>query len=568
MRHRLVWASAGVGLVMMIVAEGLAPRVIARAIDEGIAIGDTAALAGFALLAAGLWLVRGLFGAVFGFCNHFGAQLVGRDIRNLYFAALNRMSFTYFDRNNSGDLITRGISDVQSASHGGTMSLLLLLEAVGKYAFFAALMLTANFKLALATLAMVPIMVFWTLYFGRIFRAQWRVVMRQRSVLTDVLTEVLNGMRVVKAFAQEEREVERFEDEVRNLVRAILGAIRSFSIFLPTLFFLSSIGTVVLIWYGFSLVTAGEALIGEVVSFNIYMGALIQPTRMMGAFVQRLINGVVAADRIFEIIDYSPPDPEDLPPPERAPQGLEIAFEDVWFRYSSGADWILRGVSFKASVGSTVGIVGSTGSGKTTLLNLLLRHYQPERGQILIGGRPTTEFDAKDLRWQISAVPQDPYLFTNTVSKNITFARPESAPPRIEAAADNAQAARFINTLPDRYETVVGERGVGLSGGQRQRVTIARALVMDAPILAMDDSTSSVDTETERLIQLSIDRQLTGRTALIVSQRVSSVRRADLILVLEDGRITARGTHRELLAGGGLYAEIHDLQSPPAAVTS
>ncbi len=568
MRHRLVWASAGVGLVMMIVAEGLAPRVIARAIDEGIAIGDTAALAGFALLAAGLWLVRGLFGAVFGFCNHFGAQLVGRDIRNLYFAALNRMSFTYFDRNNSGDLITRGISDVQSASHGGTMSLLLLLEAVGKYAFFAALMLTANFKLALATLAMVPIMVFWTLYFGRIFRAQWRAVMRQRSVLTDVLTEVLNGMRVVKAFAQEEREVERFEDEVRNLVRAILGAIRSFSIFLPTLFFLSSIGTVVLIWYGFSLVTAGEALIGEVVSFNIYMGALIQPTRMMGAFVQRLINGVVAADRIFEIIDYSPPDPEDLPPPERAPQGLEIAFEDVWFRYSSGADWILRGVSFKASVGSTVGIVGSTGSGKTTLLNLLLRHYQPERGQILIGGRPTTEFDAKDLRWQISAVPQDPYLFTNTVSKNITFARPESAPPRIEAAADNAQAARFINTLPDRYETVVGERGVGLSGGQRQRVTIARALVMDAPILAMDDSTSSVDTETERLIQLSIDRQLTGRTALIVSQRVSSVRRADLILVLEDGRITARGTHRELLAGGGLYAEIHDLQSPPAAVTS
>ena len=554
--------------MLTIAAEGLAPRAIAEAIDGGIAAGDTAVLAGFALLAAGLWLLRGLFGALFGFCNHFGAQLVGRDIRNLYFAALNRMSFSYFDRHNSGDLITRGISDVQSASQGGTMSFLLLLEAVGKYAFFAVLMLTANFKLALATLAMLPIMVIWTLYFGRIFRTQWRAVMRQRSILTEVLTEVLNGMRVVKAFAQEEREIERFEDEVRNMVRAILRAIRSFSIFLPALFFMSSIGTVVLIWYGFSLVTAGEAQIGEVVAFNIYMGALIQPTRMMGAFVQRLINGIVATDRVFEIIDYSPPETDDLPPPKRALQGLEIVFEDVWFRYSSGADWILRGVSFVAPVGSTVGIVGPTGSGKTTLLNLLHRHYLPGRGRILIGGRPIQEFDAKELRWQISAVPQDPYLFTNTVSKNIKFARPESDPDRVAGAADNAQAARFIDTLPDRYETVVGERGVGLSGGQRQRVTIARALVMDAPILAMDDSTSSVDTETERLIQLSIDRELAGRTAVIVSQRVSSVRNADQILVLEDGQISARGTHQELLDRSGLYAEIHHLQSPAAEVAN
>lgn len=568
MRHRSVWAFAGLGLILTIVAEGLAPRAIARAIDDGIAAGDTATLAGYAVVAAGLWLMRGLFGAAFGFCNHYGAQLVGRDLRNLYFAALNRMSFTYFDRNNSGDLITRGISDVQSASHGGTMSFLLLTEAVGKYAFFATLMLTTNFKLALATMAMVPIMVFWTLYFGRIFRTQWRAVMRQRSVLTDVLTEVLNGIRVVKAFAQEERETQRFEDEVHEMVRAILRAIRSFSIFLPALFFMSSIGTVVLIWYGFSLVSAGEALIGDVVSFNIYMGALIQPTRMMGAFVQRLINGIVATDRVFEIIDYSPPEPDELPPPERAPHGLEVVFDDVWFRYSSGADWILRGVSFVAPVGSTVGIIGPTGSGKTSLLNLLLRHYRPDRGRILIGGRPLDEFDAKELRWQVSAVPQDPYLFTNTVSKNVSFARPDSDIRRIEAAADSAQVGRFINTLPDRYETVVGERGVGLSGGQRQRVTIARALVMDAPILVMDDSTSSVDTETERLIQLSIDRQLAGRTALLVSQRVSSVSAADQILVLENGQITARGTHRELLEGGGLYAEIYRLQSPPAEVAT
>ena len=567
MRHRLVWASAGVGLILTIVAEGLAPRAIARAIDEGIAAGDTEVLAGFALLAAGLWMTRGLFGALFGFCNHFGAQLVGRDLRNLYFAALNRMSFTYFDRNNSGDLITRGISDIQSASHGGTMSFLLLLEAVGKYAFFAALMLTANFKLALATMAMVPIMVFWTLYFGRIFRAQWRAVMRQRSILTDVLTEILNGIRVVKAFAQEDRETQRFEDEVRVMVAAILRAIRSFSIFLPALFFMSSIGTVVLIWYGFSLVSSGEAQIGEVVSFNIYMGALIQPTRMMGAFVQRLINGIVATDRVLEIIDHSGPEAGEFAPPERAPHGLEIAFEDVWFRYNSGADWILRGVSFVAPAGSTVGIIGPTGSGKTTLLNLLLRHYRPDRGRILIGGREIGEFDAKELRWQISAVPQDPYLFTNTVSKNISFARPGSEIERIESAADSAQVGRFINTLPGRFGTVVGERGVGLSGGQRQRVTIARALVMDAPILVMDDSTSSVDTETERLIQLSIDRQLAGRTAVLVSQRVSSVSGADQVLVFENGQVTARGTHRELLEGGGLYADIHRMQSPPAGVT-
>ena len=552
---------AAVALALSIVAEGFAPRAIAEAIDSGIASNDTAALVRFAVLAGGLWVLRGLFAAVFGFSNHYGAQLVARDVRNAYFAALNRMPFSYFDRNNSGDLITRGISDVQSASQGGAMSFLLVSESVGKYAFFAALMLTINFKLALATLAMLPLMIAWTLYFGRRFRYQWQAVMRQRSILTDVLTESLNGIRVVKSFAQEDREIERFEGEVEILVQKILGTIRYFAIFLPVLFFMSSIGTVVLIWYGFSLVGAGEASIGDVISFNIYMGALIQPTRMLGAFVQRMINGIVAAERIFEIIDRSPPVVEESPPPDRPREGLAVAFDDVWFRYSPGSDWIIKGVSFNVRAGGTIGIIGPTASGKTTLLNLLQAHYQPQRGQILVGQRPISDFDAKELRWHISSVAQDPYLFTNTVSKNIAFARPDLDPQSVRSAASQAQASRFIDILPETYETVVGERGVGLSGGQRQRVTIARALVMDAPILAMDDSTSSVDTETERLIQMSIDRQLAGRTSLIVSQRVSSVRAADEILVLEDGQITERGTHAELLELDRLYAEIFRLQA-------
>lgn len=553
-------------LALAIVAEGFAPRAIAEAIDSGIAANDTTALVQFAVLAGGLWVFRGLFTAVFGFCNHYGAQLVARDVRNMYFAALNRMSFSYFDRNNSGDLITRGISDVQSASQGGTMSFLLILDSVGKYAFFAVLMLTINFKLALATLAMLPLMVAWTLYFGGRFRYQWRAVMRQRSILTDVLTESLNGIRVVKSFAQEDREIERFEGEVEILVQKILNTIRYFAIFLPALFFMSSIGTVVLIWYGFSLVSVGEASIGDVIAFNIYMGALIHPTRMLGAFVQRMINGIVAAERIFEIIDRSPPAVAESPPPDRPLEGLAVAFEDVWFRYSPGSDWIIKGVSFNVPAGGTIGIIGPTAAGKTTLLNLLQAHYHPQRGQILVGQRPISDFDAKELRWHISSVAQDPYLFTNTVNKNIAFARPDLGPQSVRSAASRAQASRFIDTLPETYETVVGERGVGLSGGQRQRVTIARALLMDAPILAMDDSTSSVDTETERLIQMSIDRQLAGRTSLIVSQRVSSVRTADEILVLEDGQITERGTHAELLELDGFYAEIFRLQAIAQAI--
>ncbi len=552
-------------MVLALAAESLAPLAIAEAIDAGIAGRDTSTLTLFALIAGSLWVARGIFNAIFGFFNFHGAQLVARDVRNRYFAALNRMSFEYFDRNNSGDLITRGISDVQSASQGASMSLLLLADAVGKYLFFAVLMLIVNFKLALATLAMLPVMVVWTLYFGRLFRYQWALVMRQRSVLTDVLTESLNGVRVVKAFSQEWREINRFQNEAENLVAKILRTIGYFSIFLPALFFMSSIGTVVLIWYGFSLVGSGEATVGDVISFNIYLGALIQPTRMLGAFVQRLTNGMVAAGRIFAIMDQAPEEVIATPPPMHPPAGLDIAFENVSFRYSRATEWVLRDISFRVEAGATVGIIGPTGSGKTTLLLLLQRHYRPDHGRITVGGRDIADFDADELRWHLAAVPQDPYLFTNSVSKNISFARPGLPTDAIAEAAADAQAARFIDILPDTYDTVVGERGVGLSGGQRQRVTIARALAMDAPILTLDDSTSSVDTETERLIQLSIANRLAERTSVIVSQRVSAVQRADEILVLEDGSISQRGTHEELVESGGLYAEIYHLQSMQAS---
>ena len=560
--RRLAFFSV-VSLIGYLAAEGMAPAAISVAINRGLKDGDEGALAVFALLAAGLFLIRGLLSAVFNFLWQYQSRIVGRDLRDELYERLQQMSYSFYDRADSGDLISRGISDVEAARMAGGMGLYRLGEIVGKYVVVLVIMFITSTQLALFTLASTPLMIATTVYFSGQLRRRWVRVQAQRAIMTSALTEALTGARVVKAFAQEEAETAKFERTVRDLTDYFLDTIKQYSLFLPILVFLSSLGTVALILVGFRLVIDGVIDIGTVIQFNIYVVMLFGPTRSLGAVVQRLQNGIAAADRVFETLDMQP---EVIGPKTPAPRNRvagHIRFEGVDFRYGRG-EVVLHDIKIDIKPGSTVGIIGPTGSGKTTLVNLISRYYDPLKGRVTIDGRDVREFDLEWLRRNLATVPQDPYLFTNMMDKNIAYARPEADRAAIEAAAANAQAGRFIDNLPERYDTIVGERGVGLSGGQRQRVTISRALLMDAPILILDDSTSSVDTETERLIRDAMRETFVGRTTIIVGQRVGSVMDADEILVMDEGRIVERGVHRDLVAAEGLYAEILRLQSPAA----
>ena len=553
-------------LLLSLIVEGAAPAAIAVAINRGLTNADGGALLAFALLAAALFLARGLLSGTFNFLWQYQSRLIGRDLRDELYAHLQKLSYSFFDRADSGDLISRGISDIEAARMAGGMGLYRMGEIVGKYAVVLVIMFSANARLAMFTLASTPLMIVTAVYFSRELRRRWVRVQAQRSIMTSALTEALTGARVVKAFAQEEAETVKFERTVKDLTNYFLDAIKQYSLFLPILVFLSSLGTMALIWVGLSLVIEGAIEIGTIVQFNIYIVMLFGPTRALGAVVQRLQNGLAAADRVFEILDMKPEVVSAVT--ARPSDRLEgrVRFEGVSFRYSRG-ETVLHDINLDIAPGTTAGIIGPTGSGKTTLVNLIGRYYDPTEGRITIDGEDLRDYDLHRLRRNLATVPQDPYLFTNTMGKNIAFARPEAGREDIEAAAERAQAGRFINDLPDGYETIVGERGVGLSGGQRQRVTISRALLMDAPILILDDSTSSVDTETERLIRDAMRGSFEGRTTIIVGQRVGSVMDADEILVMNEGRIVERGVHADLVAAGGLYAEIHRLQSPAATRT-
>jgi ATP-binding cassette subfamily B protein len=550
-------------LILSLIVEGAAPAAIAVAINRGIAGDDAVALAGFALLAAGLFVARGFLSASFNFLWQYQSRLVLRDLQNELYMHLQKLSYTFFDRADSGDLISRGISDIEAARMAGGMGFYRLGEICGKYVVVLVIMFSANARLAIFTLASTPLMIISTIYFSRELRRRWVRVQAQRSIMISSLTEALTGARVVKAFAQEEKETIRFEQTAKDLTTDFLDTIRQYSVFLPILVFLSELGTLALIWVGFSLVIDGAIEVGTVVQFNIYVVMLFGPTRQLGAVVQRLQNGIAAADRVFEVVDIAPgveDHPEESPPERMAGN---IRFHGVSFGYGQG-EQVLHDINIDIRPGATIGIIGPTGSGKTTLINLISRYYDPTDGHITIDGKNIRKHSLSWLRRNIATVPQDPYLFTNTMDKNIAYARPEAALEAIKTAATQAQAARFINHLPEGYETIVGERGVGLSGGQRQRVTISRALLMNAPVMILDDSTSSVDTETERLIRDSMRDSLSKRTTIIVGQRVGSVMGADEILVMDKGRIEERGTHSELLAIEGLYQEIYRLQSPDA----
>jgi ATP-binding cassette subfamily B multidrug efflux pump len=428
--------------------------------------------------------------------------------------------------------------------------------------------------------------------FGLKTRPMFSRVQKKLSALNTILQENLAGVRVVKAFAREPLEAERFGKGNRELLEEFLKVGRLMAFLFPTLFLVFNLSTLAIYWYGGFQVIGGDLTVGQLVAFNTYLMMVMMPVGVLGMIATMISRAAASAERIFEILDAQSevadaPDAEPLPPLEG-----RVAFEDVRFRYfasskdlqveisapdrsvtgqpggsrtrrergtasSKDGVWVLDGVSFVTEPGQTVALLGETGSGKSTIINLIPRFYDVSEGRITVDGHDVRDVTIASLRSQIGIVLQEATLFTGTVRDNIAFGKPEATMEEIVAAAKAAEAHEFIMGFPGGYDTEVGERGVTLSGGQKQRIAIARALLLDPRILILDDSTSSVDFATEERIQQALDELMKGRTNFVIAQRISTVLNADQILVLDKGRVVARGTHEELMESSPIYAEIY-----------
>ena len=545
------------------------PQLLIWAIDTGLGVevvdgitavdvdGSLLVVAALALL--GSALMRGLFQFLQSYLGESVAQAVAYDMRTQLYDRLQSLSFAYHDDAETGQIMSRATQDVEAVR--------LFINLGGVRLLFTALFLTAivtimfliSWILALAVWAFMIVIAVRSVVIARKLRPVWLNVQDGQAQLGTVLQEALTGIRVVKAFAREEHEGTKFRRRAEFLFRHSYRAsiIQAINTPLMTALWMGSL--VATIWIGGVQVSNGSMSLGELTGFLIYIQLLQMPVRSLGFMVTMVPRAAAAGARIFEILDQES-DVQERPgamPPQN-PQG-HIRFEGVSFAYDPRAP-VLERIDLDARPGEVVALLGRTGSGKSTIVNLLPRFYDVSAGQVMMDGVDVRDLTLDGLRSQVAIVQQDVFLFSDTLRRNIAYGRPDATEEEIQAAGKVARIHDFIMSQPDGYDTWVGERGATLSGGQKQRIAIARALLMDPRVLIFDDSTSSVDTETEFEIQQALSALMQGRTTFIIAHRLRSVRESDTILVLDQGRIVERGQHDSLLAKGGLYREIYDLE--------
>jgi ATP-binding cassette subfamily B protein len=514
-----------------------------------------------ALLNAGLLILlfaiaRGLFAFAQGYMGEKASQSVAFDMRNDLFARIQRLSFSYHDQNQTGQLMIRATDDVEKVRQFIGQGLLLTLQALLILVGALLILLFTNARLMLVVLPVLPLALIIFTAFGALTMPLFGAVQRKLSALNTILQENLAGIKVVKAFAREPQQQKKFDASAEDLMWQQIKVARTFSFIFPIIFLLMNVGQAAITYFGGRQIIAGTLTFGEWQKFSLYLVYVFFPLGQLGLIISQMSQASASANRVFEILDAQSdvadkPGAGTLPPVEG-----RVAFEDVSFSYFGGGDPVLNGVTFAGQPGQTVALLGATGSGKSTIINLIPRFYDVTGGRITVDGCDVRDVTLESLRSQIGIVLQETTLFSGTIRDNIAFGRPEATQAEVEAAAKAAAAHDFITSFPQGYDTPVGERGSTLSGGQKQRVAIARALLLNPRILILDDSTSAVDSVTEHEIQQALDQLMAGRTSFVIAQRISTVRRADQILVLDKGRIAAQGTHDELIEDSPLYAEI------------
>jgi len=518
-----------------------------------------------ALLQAGIAIVafaalRGVFAFLQAYWAERNSQSVAYDLRNDLFAKIQRLSFSYHDRNQTGQLMIRATDDVEKVRLFIGQG---LLQVVGAFVLIVGtliILFSTNVQLAFVVLPILPVGLALFMVFGSLSQPMFVKVQAKISILNTLLQENLAGIKVIKAFTREKEQQAKFRVAADNVMNQGIALSRLFMFLFPLMFLIANLGQAAVLYFGGRQIIGGTLTLGEWQEFSLYLVYLFMPIAQFGIIITQLGQAAASAGRVFEILDAKS-DVTDKPGAQLLPSVRgNVKFDNVTFRYFGGGDPVLRNVTFEATSGQTVALLGATGSGKTTIINLLPRFYDPTEGRITIDGHDVRDVTLDSLRSQIGIVLQETTLFSGAIRDNIAFGKPEATDDEVIAAAKAAAAHDFIMSFPQGYDTPVGERGATLSGGQKQRVAIARALLLDPRILILDDSTSSVDVATEAQIQKALDTLMKGRTSFVIAQRISTVMNAGQILVLDKGAIVASGKHADLMEDSAIYAEIYNSQ--------
>jgi ABC-type multidrug transport system fused ATPase/permease subunit len=557
-RRQAIWSYAA--LIIAILLQLAVPLLVRQIINSAIAAGDRRFLV---LTAFGIVLVtlaQSTFMYTRSYWLQYLAERVAFDVRNDMYQHLERLSFSFYDTAQTGQLLSRATEDVNNIRRFFMFGLRMAAQSGLLLLGVTIVMLRLNWQLALLALSTIPFLLWVTLWFSISIRPLFLRAQTQFGVAMTALQENLSGVRVVRAFAREQFEIAKFERETTALYDRQMDAARRWTFIFPLMSFITGLGTAAIIAFGGSAVIRHDLQVGTLLAFYLYLNMLAEPVRNVGWIVNNVARAQASAERVFEVLDKKPQ--IVTPPDAHLPADVRghVVLDTVQFAYAKGGRDVLRGVSIDAPPGSVTALLGATGSGKSSIIQLLPRFYDVTDGAIYVDGVDVREWDLATLRKNVGLVLQETFLFSVSIGENIAYGNADATDAEIVAAAKAAQAHAFIMSLPSGYDTPLGERGVNLSGGQKQRLAIARALLLNPRILILDDATSSVDMETEYEIQRALNVLMEGRTTFIIAQRLSSVRNADQICVLSEGQIVERGTHAELLSLGGLYTELYHLQ--------
>ena len=522
---------------------------------------DKFSILNFAVLSV---IAIAIFGAISSYCEKYLTTNVGQwvmhDLRRVLYSHIQRLSLSFHDRKRTGDLISRVTTDIDAVQSMISQVLLGMLVNVLTLFGMMLVMLYLNWAFTVIALVVAPALFFVVYHYTHRIKNASRALRRQEGEVVSVLEEVLSSIRVVKAFAREDYEQKRFERESRESVEKALRA-RNFKAKLPPLVeVIVAAGTCLVLWYGARLVLSGALTAGELLVFLLYLGKMYKPMRELSKMTDTISKASVGWERIREVLENET-QVRDLRGAKRAPRFKgRIEFNNVSFSYDGGKTPVLSDLNLKIEPGQLAALVGPTGAGKTTIVSLLPRFYELTSGEIKIDGSDIRRYKQKSLREQISFVLQETLLFRATVAQNIAYGKPQATREEIIRAARLANADEFIDRMADGYDTMIGERGVTLSGGQRQRITIARAIIRNSPVLILDEPSAGLDAESEKLVFDALGNLMEGKTSIVIAHRLATVRSADVIFVVDQGRVVEQGTHDELLETGGLYSRLYELQ--------
>ena len=545
----------------------LMPRYFGQAVDEIKEMFDTGSQSMDAIIIIvaiifGLSIIRGVLSFFQTYLGEALSQLVSYDIRNSLYDHVQHMSFGFHDRYHTGALMSRAITDVENIRMFINMGLVRTPYFIVLFVVVGVLLFLKDWRLGLISASFMPVVIIYSAMIRLKMRNIWLIVQEKMAEMSTVLQENFTGIRVVKAFAAEAHEESKFELRNQEVAGHYIEAEKMRASSTSFMLFTFLIAMALILFFGGRRVINGDMSVGDLAEFIFYLQMLQMPVRMAGWLVNSYARAASAGQRLFEILDAKSPVQEDPNARElRRPRG-HVKLENVTFSYDHTRR-VLRGIDLEAEPGQVIALLGAPGSGKTSVVNLIPRFYDVTGGRITIDGADIRNVTVESLRDNIGIVQQDVFLFTTSIRENISYGNVDASQEMIEEAAKVAQMHDFIETLPDGYDTHVGERGSTMSGGQRQRMSIARAVLLDPPVLILDDSTSSVDAQTESQIRIAMERVMEGRTTFVIAHRLSTVHRADKIIVMQDGQIAEQGTHDELVAYEGLYREIYDLQLRP-----